>query len=58
MSVTYDDVGRTVQCDQGLGTLQRVSNTPRGRLAIIRLNTGGTVAKPAKYVEVRDDQSN
>ena len=52
MSVNYDDVGRTVKCDQGLGQLIRVRGTPVGRLAIINLNTGGTVAKPSKYVEL------
>ena len=49
--VNYDDVGKAVKCDEGLGQLIKVRGTPVGRLAIIKLNTGGTVAKPSMYVE-------
>ena len=48
--VNYDDVGRVVKCDEGLGQLVKVRGTPVGRLAIIKLNTGGTVAKPSQHV--------
>lgn len=43
--VTYDDIGRTVNCDKGAGQLLRLQHTSGGAMARIALQSGVYVCK-------------
>ena len=50
--VTKRDIGERVTCAQGGGVLKHVSNTPYGRLALIRMDSNGTKVVKVGLVEV------
>lgn len=54
MSVTYDDVGRTVRCNYGPGKLTRVFTSLNHKVAVINLWRGGIVSMHADRVELVD----
>lgn len=50
--VNHSDIGRTVRCSQGLGTLERVRYAQGMKVAIVKLCSGGYTGESARRVSV------
>lgn len=53
--VSHDDIGRTVTCSQGLGTLERVRCTVGMHLAVVKLRTGGYTVEDVRKVTLYEE---
>jgi len=53
--VDHEDIGRTVLCSRGLGTLERVRYSAGMKVASVKLRTGGYTGESVRRVEVYEE---